>query len=156
MFYNMMTLSTVAFSPIIGGYISQVHGWRTQFYIISGFLVVGLLMLIFACPEHTYMRNHESRSSTSDEETVNPEKQDTANVVAEISNGPPSESRKSWLQELKPFNRRFSKDNILILTLKPFVCMLYPTVFWAFLIGGCWSAWVIPAISKSCTALTLL
>ena len=56
MFYNMMTLSAVSFSPIVGGYITEKHGWRTQFYIIAGFLFVGIVLLFFACREHVYTR----------------------------------------------------------------------------------------------------
>lgn len=140
MFYNMMTLTTVSFSPIVGGYISEKYGWRTQFYIIAGFLFVGLNLLIFACPEHAYNRPLTLETDIIPAE-ISPEKdaksQDTLSKHNSVAEKP-----RSYLQELRPYSTNISGENPLVLLARPFACMLYPAVIWAFFLGGCWSTWV--------------
>ncbi len=161
-FYNLVTLSTVAFSPIIGGYITEKHGWRTQFYILAGFLFVGLLLLFFACPEHEYHRplaletdvmvGELPSTREAEKEKLPSEEVDKRDKSPDQSAGKPN----TYAQELKPFSKNISGENILILLARPFVCMLYPAVIWAFFLGGCWSTWVslvlwIKILSTNCS-----
>ena len=139
MFYNMATLTTVTFSPVIGGYVSEKHGWRTQFYILAGFIFIGILLLVFLCPEHAYNR------PTAYETDVTGLKIDTAGLESEEVHSEQTsvtEKQKSYGQELKPFSRNIAGENPLVLLARPLVCMCYPAVIWAFLLGGCWSTWV--------------
>jgi len=148
MFYNMVTLSTVAFSPIIGGYITEKHGWRTQFYVLAGFLFVGLLLLFFACPEHEYHRPPALETDVMAGElssTREAENEKLPTVEVDTRNTSPNQSAekpKPYAQELRPFSRNISGEDFFILLARPFVCMLYPAVIWAFFLGGCWSTWV--------------
>ena len=145
MFYNMMTLSTVSFSPIIGGYITEKHGWRTQFYIIAGFLFIGLVLLVFACPEHTYKRPMVLETDIIAGETPLAGEGDGEKLPSmEDANRDDLivEKPKSYVQELKPYSKNFSGENVFILLARPFACMLNPAVIWAFFLGGCWSTWV--------------
>ena len=137
MFYNMMTLSTVSFSPIIGGYITEKHGWRMQFYIIAGFLFLGIFLLVLACPEHAYSRPlaYETDVVAGEAHTINGQSTPSENESM-------TEKPKSYLQELKPYSNNVSGEKYLVLLARPFVCMLYPAVVWAFFLGGCWSTWV--------------
>lgn len=143
MFYNMVTLSTVAFSPIIGGYITEEHGWRTQFYVLAGFLFIGLLLLFFACPEHEYHRPLALETDVMARElplTREAENEKLPSVEVnkrDKSTDQSAEKPKPYAQELKPFSKNISGDNFLILLARPFVCMLYPAVIWAFFLGGC-------------------
>ena len=139
MFYNMMTLSTVSFSPIIGGYITEKHGWRTQFYVISGFLFIGVLLLLLACPEHAYNR---PMVFETDIIAVQVHTEDSFHEESLPEHDTKTEKPKSYAQELKPYSGKISGDNCLVLLVRPFVCMLYPAVIWAFFLGGCWSTWV--------------
>lgn len=139
MFYNMMTLSTVTLSPIIGGYITETYGWRMQFYIIAGFLFLGIILLILACPEHAY-----SRPMVYETDVVAGE---AHTAVLDTDASPPedesmTEKPKTYIQELKPYSKNVTGENYLVVLARPFVCMLYPAVIWAFLLGGCWSTWV--------------
>lgn len=138
MFYNMMTLSTVTLSPIIGGYITETYGWRMQFYIIAGFLFLGIILLILACPEHAY-----SRPMVYETDVVAGE---AHTAVLDTDASPPedesmTEKPKTYIQELKPYSKNVTGENYLVVLARPFVCMLYPAVIWAFLLGGCWSTW---------------
>jgi predicted MFS family arabinose efflux permease len=54
--YNIVTLGVANVGPILGGYISQAYGWRMQFKILINFTGLALLVIIFACPEHGYVR----------------------------------------------------------------------------------------------------
>lgn len=140
MFYNMMTLSTVSFSPIIGGYITDKYGWRTQFYILAGFLFVGIIFITFACPEHTYTRPMVYETDVIASEVHIAEAlsaQESPSDQASMTEKP-----KSYRQELKLYSENISGENFLVLLARPFVCMLYPAVIWAFFLGGCWSTWV--------------
>lgn len=145
MFYNMVTLSTVSFSPIVGGYITEKHGWRMQFYIIAGFLFLGLVLLIFACPEHAYSRPllYETDVITGGArigDGGNGQSSPSEVELSEIESI--TEKPKTYIQELKPYSKNVSREKHLVLLARPFVCMLYPAVIWAFFLGGCWSTWV--------------
>ena len=139
MFYNMMTLSTVSLSPIVGGYITEKYGWRTQFYIIAGFLLVGIVVLFFACPEHAYIR-----PAVCDTDLAVNQSSDEV----EENRSPPAgtdfsiETSESYAQQLRPYGKRLTKESITVLLAKPLVCIVYPAVLWAFFLGGCWSTWV--------------
>ena len=148
MFYNLVTLGVVTFSPIVGGYITQMHGWRTQFYVIAGFLFLGLLLLIFACPEHVYNRPIEYETDVI---ALEPQviKESDKKVELTANDGAADEPMTYW-QELRPFGSRISRQNPLLLLARPFACMLYPAVVWAFLVGGCWSTWVGFMLRDSC------
>ena len=139
MFYNMMTLSAVSFSPIVGGYITEKHGWRTQFYIIAGFLFIGIVLLFFACPEHVYTRpavcDTDVTTQQGPEDDVEPR---TPAAIDDSS----IEKPESYAQQLKPYRRNVAERSITVLLARPLVCMIYPAVLWAFLLGGCWSTWV--------------
>jgi hypothetical protein len=50
---------------------------------------------------------------------------------------------KTYLQELKIFNGRYSHQNPLVLLARPFVCFLYPAVILGITVGGLWSSWSI-------------
>ena len=140
MFYNMMTLSTVSFSPIIGGYITEKHGWRTQFYILAGFLFVGIIFITLACPEHAYTRPMVYETDVIASEVHIADSLSVQELPSDQTSM--TEKPKSYVQELKLYGTNVSGENLLVLLARPFVCMLYPAVIWAFFLGGCWSTWV--------------
>lgn len=148
MFYNFATLGTVFFSPIIGGYISQTHGWHMQFYILAGFIFVGLLLLVLCVPEHTFERTHRNHTNVThaahtDVETSGTsadEKNNAARAPSPSETPTVPDEPKTYFQELLPLSGRITKTNPLAAICKPLICMLYPTVIWGFLIGGIWSA----------------
>lgn len=141
MTYNFATLGMVFLSPIIGGYLSQIHGWQMQFYILAAFIFVGLLLLIFCVPEHTFERAHRRAVQVGTHvESAGRDKENGATGASSPAGNKPTETAKSYLQELLPISGRLTEINPLIALCKPVLCMAYPTVFWGFLIGGVWSA----------------
>lgn len=141
----MVALGAATGSPILGGYISQVYGWRMQFRILIAFTVVALVCIIFACPEHAYVREHalEIDMLANDSDGKTPVGGETDMTT---SNKPRPEATtevpRTYLEELKPFNGFITRQNPLTLLARPFVCFFYPAVFWGFTVGGLWSSWV--------------
>jgi MFS family permease len=147
--YNIVTLGVAQLTPIAGGYISQKYGWRTQFYILIAFSSIALLLITFACPEHgNYKRAAIYETDTGREqllESSNEKSTSAAQVRStqeEVANVNTTDKPRSYIQELNPFSGFDRHQNPLILAARPFVCMLYPAVFWGFTVGGLWSAWV--------------
>ena len=143
--------------PIAGGYISQKYGWRMQFKILIAFTAVALLVIILGCPEHgdykraaIYETDLSSTSALTEvlekvSEDKKPQPSENSTVVP--GTPPPKEEvaverRKTYFQELMPFDRLVLRPNPLVLALRPFACFLYPAVFWGFTVGGLWSSWV--------------
>lgn len=136
--------------PILGGYISMKHGWRTQFIIISCFLGPILVLAFFLMPEHVYNRediyntdvaSEENLGALNDrmakEEPVTDGEEKSANEVAREKR-----LKKTWLQELKVYNGRYSDESFWKCLLSPFVLMLYPATIWSFLLQGTFITWV--------------
>lgn len=149
MIYNVTALGSVFFSPIIGGYISEVHGWRMQFYILSAFIFTSLLLIFLCVPEHTYVRKHRNggpvmaahsqQDLECDDHTEKGIRVDDAATSPSASISCVTPQRKTFLQELKVYNGRITDVNPLTVILRTLACMFFPTVFWGFLIGGLWS-----------------
>jgi MFS family permease len=149
---QMVALGAASTGPILGGYLSQVYGWRIQFHILLPFTLVALILIVFACPEHAYVRDHnldiDMNADTPNESTTTENKEEsgeTTTIVESRSSAgyePTAEPRRSYWEELKPFNGLITRQNPLILLARPFACFLYPAVFWTFTVGGLWSAWV--------------
>ncbi|CZR56389.1 related to transporter protein HOL1 [Phialocephala subalpina] len=155
-FYNIVSLGCASLEPNLGGYIAQKYGWTMGFNILIGFTGVALLAIIFACPETTYIRPEiyeTDMRSTEGLATSQEKKSDTttweieeSTAGGEVSNTTPSiisEKPRTYWQELKPFNGIYRRQNPLILLARPFVCFLYPAVFWGFTVGGLWSSWIV-------------
>lgn len=152
--YNIVTLGVAQLAPIAGGYISQQYGWRMQFYILIAFSSVALLLVLLACPEHgNYHRPqvYETDITASllvddnNDGSEDGSKVQTSEKVVEATS-PTSQSperRRTYWQELNPFSGFDKHQNPLVLAARPFVCMLYPAVFWGFTVGGLWSAWTV-------------
>ena len=132
--------------PVIAGYISVKHGWRMQFYLIAGFLAPVLLMTIFLCPEHAFVRERKFETDLGGDGSSNTSVSDApkSEVTKEIgeSSFARVEAKKTFWQELKLYNGRFADDGFWKLLLAPFPCMLYPATIWAFLFQGTFVTWV--------------
>lgn len=149
--------------PILGGYISTNHGWRSQFQIISAFLAPCVVLVFFLVPESAYNRpaifdtDFSSEDNLSElEETLG--RSDEARAVrdarakeAQIPSGtePVSssssdseEKKKTFVQELRLYNGRFSDESFFKLLLAPLVLFLYPATIWSFLFQGTFITWV--------------
>lgn len=182
--------------PVLGGFISTRHGWRSQFQIISAFLGPVLILVILLVPEHAYNRpaifNTDlysdgdlgelddqlrkanaakteggmevyEKSATSNgaeqEGIATPEREigsgsglksggTTSAVEMPIASSgegtltDSSEERKTWVQELRIYNGRFSDESFFKLIFAPFVLFFYPATLWAFSFQGTFITWV--------------
>jgi len=52
------------------------------------------------------------------------------------------EERKTWVQELRVYNGRFSDESFFKLIFAPFALLLYPATLWAFSLQGTFITWV--------------
>ena len=124
MFYNIVTLGCANVTPILGGWISNKYSYQVQFKILTAFTGVALLAIIFACPEHAYVRpsiyetdmaskdifesthqdknpkvpsTSEARRTTTDGAETKPEPNETI-----IATSTSAEKPKTYWEELKP------------------------------------------------------
>lgn len=153
-FYNLTFLGTVYFMPILGGYISTTHGWRSQFQIISAFLAPCVILMFFLVPETAYNRPAIFDTDLAPEEVLN-ELEERSNEArdaeakdigvpagAEPVTSDSGETKKTFVEELRVYNGRFSDESFFKLLLAPFVLFLYPATIWSFLFQGSFITWV--------------
>lgn len=156
-FYNLSFLGCTYFMPVLGGYISIHHGWRAQFQIISAFLGPIMLLVFFLVPEHAYNRpaiyntDYASEDNLSDlDERLGQSSGTTPNAATKEAAEPRSsdnaagvEVKKTFLQELKLYNGRFSDESFFKLLLAPLALFVYPATIWGFLFQGSFITWGI-------------
>ncbi|EMC93683.1 hypothetical protein BAUCODRAFT_76266 [Baudoinia panamericana UAMH 10762] len=151
--FNIATLGMANLAPIAGGVISQKYGWKTQFTIISAFTAVALVLILVAVPEHgNYYRPSIFETDTAaggdaavaavEDDKKTPEEHTMEAPVAEDAR-PKDEHVETYLQQLRPITLPSKRPNLLALMLRPFICFMYPAVFWGFSVGGLWSAWTV-------------
>lgn len=145
--------------PILGGYISTTHGWRSQFQIISAFLAPCVILVFFLVPESAYNRPTIFNTDFASEDNVSEleeslEAQAVRDASAKESGIPSStepvvssnsdtgEKKKTYTEDLRLYNGRFSDESFFKLLLAPLVLFVYPATFWAFLFQGSFITWV--------------
>ena len=117
--------------------------------MIAAFLCFALVMMFFFCPEHTFVRERKFEtdltsggSSTTDTTSTD--------LKVEVPRAAEVEPKRTFVQELKLYNGRFSNEGFLKLLLAPFPCMLYPATIWACIVQGTFITWVYA--QDSCNA----
>ncbi|KAL8659425.1 MAG: hypothetical protein Q9202_007130 [Teloschistes flavicans] len=141
-----MSLGPINLAPVLSGYVADTYGWRTNFWILTAFTAVGLLLIIFACPETRFVRPAVFETDLAGE--------DSLPIVAAEEGGKPaaaeepedssvktSQIQKTYWQELKPYTYIDRRSNPLSHLLRLFACALYPAVIWSFLVGSTYSGW---------------
>lgn len=157
-----MSLGPLNLSPIVSGYVADRYGWRTNFWIMTAFTAVALLLIFFAAPETSYNRPaiYETDIISSENLPVTKESLSADALATAKESGSdistahqnkeiPSmeihrnESPRSYWQEFLPIRGLETRDNPLVLLARFFTCGLYPAVIWSFLVGGTYVAWFI-------------
>lgn len=149
--------------PILGGYISTTHGWRSQFQIISAFLAPCVILVFFLVPESAYNRPAIFNTDFTLEDNVSgledslegpnetravPDagvKELGASSGTELGVSGDSgseEKKKTFVEELRLYNGRFSDESFFKLLLAPLVLFLYPATLWSFFFQGSFVTWV--------------
>ena len=161
-----MALGPLNLSPLISGYIADKYGWRMNFWILTAFTAVALLLVIFAAPETTYKRPSIYETDISSSDNLPIAKETLTSGATATSQAPGSdvstdsaakespsmeihmnESPRSYWQELSPVRGLDTTHNPLVHLARLFICALYPAVIWSFLVGGTYVAWVSQYIS---------
>ena len=150
-----MSLGPVNLSPIISGYVAEKYGWHMNFWRMTAFTAVALLMIFFAAPETSYSRSaiYETDITSRDNLPISEEKSSADVIAPAVSTSladkkdssmkiHKAENPRSYWQELLPIRGLETKDNPLVLLARFFTCGLYPAVIWSFLVGGTYVAWV--------------
>jgi len=96
-------------------------------------------MVFFFCPEHAFVRERKfetdlTSAGSSITDASSTERQEKV-AIASV------EPKKTFIQELKLYNGRFSDEEFWKLFLAPFPCILYPAAIWAFLLQGTFMTW---------------
>jgi len=126
-----------------------------QFKVMAGFFIPVLAMVFFLCPEHAFIRDRKfetdlvSEGSSTESVNIGEGKQEIGATAASM------ESKKTFFQELRVYNGRFSTDGFWKLLVAPFPAMLYPAAIWVFLLQGTFVTWVSTpySIKISCPSL---
>ncbi|KAL9598161.1 MAG: hypothetical protein Q9219_004658 [cf. Caloplaca sp. 3 TL-2023] len=146
-FLNIMSLGPINLSPIVAGHVADRYGWRMNFWILSAFTALNLVLIIFFAPETQYHRparyntdvvmvGEHAQLETETDRPSRDNERDTLTTVARTQERP-----LSYLQELQPFTGIFAKDNPLKHVIRLFACIRYPAVVWTFLVAGTYSGW---------------
>ena len=154
-FLNIMSLGPINLSPILSGYVADLYDWRTNFWILTAFTAVNLILVIFFAPETQYERppiyntdivtTQPSRAEATTESAAEGRESQRLNENAPIvtADDPKQEKPLTYWQELKPFTGLNLKENLWKHVARLFACATYPAVIWSFLVGGTYSGWVI-------------
>lgn len=139
-FYNLCFLGATFFMPVLGGYISVQHGWRTQYIILASFLGPVVILVFFLVPEHMYNRPAIFDTDTSSQENLS---ELDSHLDSSLAASAEQEQKHTFTQQLRLFNGRFSSESPLRCILAPFVLFMYPATIWAFLFQGTFITWGI-------------
>jgi hypothetical protein len=88
-FYNIVTLGCANVVPILGGWISNKYNFQMQFKILIGFTGLALLAIIFACPEHAYVRPSIYETDMASTEGVAIVNEKNAEIATAVETTPP-------------------------------------------------------------------
>jgi MFS family permease len=138
---------------MISGYIIQDLGWNWTYGICACFFGVWTLVLFLFSPETAYRRDsllntdlgtddraaelihgtEEKPITNSNVETV--ERADTDVTV--------TETRQTWVSELKIFHGRVCDDSFLKVLARPLMMLIFPQVLFSFIAYGMTTSWLI-------------
>ena len=160
-FLNIMSLGPIQLSPILSGYIADQYGWRTNFWILTAFTALNLMLVVLFAPETQYER---ASIYDTDLASANTPRVDTPIQSAEERRESPGlgvgtatrnvkdpgqEIPLTYWQELKPYTEIRIAGDFWKHIARLFGCLMYPAVIWTFLVGGTYSGWVFSFSGES-------
>lgn len=131
----------------IGTQIINNSGWHMAFTALAITEGITLVLLFLFFHEPAYRRAHIDPLANMSEDAVL-EKVHVSEGVTQVEAGDVEESHvaverpKTFLQNLKLYNGRFSQNNIFVLLYRSFVLTFHPTIFWA-ATAGLLTAWPV-------------
>jgi MFS family permease len=127
-------------APVLSGYLAETYGWRISLWILVAFYSIAVLLVIFALPETTYSRplRYEvdivpEAAEADSHDGSQTEKLGTVGTAVEVL-GEVEEQPISYLKQLFPY-RNLHSGNPFRLVIRYFSCVMYPIVWYAFLVS---------------------
>jgi MFS family permease len=149
---NVSLFGGAFLTPVFVGMITHHIGWQWSFYMISIFMAGGLLLILFCVPETAYRRasslNTDTNSNSSSQEFL-PEPHGESVELNEkgaqsaTTASSSTASRKTFVQNLMPFDGRKTDESFFKLLLRPFPLFLHPGIAWACLTQGVIIGWTV-------------
>ena len=138
-----MSLGPINLSPTLSGYVADRYGWRVNFWILTAFTAVNLILIISFVPETKYQRPSCCYADVAASGERSPKAHsDSVTLAAHASCDREGEKALSYWQEPKPCTGVRLRDSIWRHTARLCACAMYPAVIWTFLVGGTYSGWV--------------
>lgn len=131
--------------PLICGFVVQGLGWRWHKWMAAIFVGVNWLMVIFFVPETRYFRDNNleaaipSGTETPSDQSSDLEKKRDYSPEATTNEVP----KKTFIQELSLWSGVDKNNSLLILFIRPWPMIVYPSVIYAFLGYAVSLAWVV-------------
>lgn len=132
--YGLSVLGGNELGPMFSGFIVQSIGMSWAFWIVAMFIGASLISMFFFMPETRFTGQ---RPNVRSPECVGAGDGKDEVVEKEVNSIP----RKTWLEELKFWNRGDPDVSLLAVFLRPFVLLAYPTVVWSCFIYGLALSW---------------
>ncbi|KAI2607155.1 MFS general substrate transporter [Hypoxylon fragiforme] len=133
--HHAVSVAMMLGAPLLGGVVSTgARGYEAQFEILSAFLAISMLLLVFGAPETTY-----DRPATSDEGPPTMARSQSTWPKVTLT----KEAVLAYMTKMKPWSYRVNKINLLLILQAP-RAMFAPTTGLLFVItllpyAGFWS-----------------
>ncbi|KAH8816731.1 major facilitator superfamily domain-containing protein [Xylogone sp. PMI_703] len=126
-------------APIICGFLVESKGWRIYHWLITALCGFNFLLVIFLSPETAYNRNLHSSMDVAgidadapDSVSSMPQEEFKGEaVMAETISNTEMPAKRTFLQELKPWNTPRKDINLVAAYLRPWIVWAYPSFIWA-------------------------
>ena len=142
-------------ASIICGVITERINWQWLFHILQIFNVILAILIVFLCPETSYIRDSSYNIDSVREENYEQLaalEQSRAQELAEEKGMARSQSRagphriphkKSYVQSLALYTGSYSDENVLKLIVSPFVTLLNIGADWSTFTSGMLNCWFV-------------
>ena len=153
---NVSLFGGAFLTPVFVGMITHNIGWQWSFYFIAIFQAGGFLLILFFVPETAYRRassldtdigsNSSSQDFLPSAHTGNAIEVDEKGAQTQTTTTTTTNSytaKKTFAQNLSPFDGRKSDESFFKLLLRPFPLFLHPGIAWACLTQGVIIGWTV-------------
>lgn len=167
---NLSLFGGAFFTPVIVGKMTSTLGWQWSFWMLAIFAAAMLPLVIFFCPETTFVRPEHLNIDTSklaarkqastssyplsdypqslspdDPRSESLDKTSPSNNTSTIPSPDNAHHHQhpTYTRTLLLFNGRKTTDSFLTLLLRPFPLFFHPAILWACLIQGTLIGWTV-------------
>lgn len=139
--WGLCLLGGINCGPLVNGYVITNLGWEFAFWIITPFLALSLILMIFFLPETMYDRPEvlETDSGAGAKEAAAFEEQNEKGSVEQVEHAGGQREftqylpAKTFWEEVKPWSGYINKEPLWRIFIRPFPLLFSPAVMWGFL-----------------------